>query len=232
MPSRLLRRRSNCNNVLRSGKNLMAIYTKNSCKRLLPLGLCLVVSIDAFLSVAVAQNIPSRIEIVVVEGEGATSNTRQHVATDPVVRIEDDDHRPVSGVAVTFALPVSGTSGEFSNGSKTITTITDNNGQAAARGLKTNEVPGKLQIYVTASYHGLRARALINQVVAATPGAKVPAQQTSSAKSSGTWKWVLLGVAGAGAAGAAFYFKGHSSSSSTPTPISIGVGAAVFGNPR
>ena len=67
---------------------------------------------------------------------------------DPAVRIEDDDHRPIAGVPVVFALPVSGTSGEFTNGSKTLTVLTDKTGLATAHGMKTNEVPGKLQIYV------------------------------------------------------------------------------------
>src|SRR5204862_7661711 len=104
-----------------------------------------------------------RIELVVMQGEGVTTGVRQRVAHDPVVKLEDDDHRPIAGAAVVFALPVSGASGEFFNGAKNLTAVTDENGLAVARGLRTNDVPGKLQIYVTASYRGLRARALIGQ---------------------------------------------------------------------
>jgi len=202
--------------------------------KLIPLGLCFSIAYDGFLPPALAQNAPSRIDIVVVQGEGVTSKVRQHVSSDPVVRIEDEDHRPISGVAVVFALPVSGTSGEFANGSKNLTVVTDNDGSAAARGLRTNEVPGKLQIYVTASFHSLRARMLINQVVEAGPGDKVPPPNAPTAKSSGTWKWVLLGVAAAGGAGAAFYAKSRSNNTSTTpvNPISISTGTVVFGSPR
>ena len=196
-------------------------------KSLLPLGLCFSISFDGFLPQALAQNALARIDIVVVEGEGAISNVRQRVTHDPVVRVEDDDHRPVAGAIVVFALPVSGASGEFVNGAKTLTVTTDKSGVAAAQGLKANEVPGKLQIYVTASYRGLRARTLINQVTQAPPGAKIPELQTS--KSGGKWKWVLLGVAAAGGAGSAFYFKNRNSSSS---PVSISVGTVAFGSPR
>ena len=43
--------------------------------------------------------------------------------------------------------------------------VTESTGLAVVRGLKTNQVPGKLQIYVTASYRGLRARTLITQFI-------------------------------------------------------------------
>jgi len=193
---------------------------KHFWNSLLPLGLCF----SLF-----AQGLPARIDIVVVEGEGAAGNTGQRLSHDPVVRVEDDDHRPVAGATVAFALPVSGTSGEFSNGSKTLTVVTDKDGLAAIHGLKVNEVPGKLQIYVTASYHGLRARALINQSVEAAPGARPPSPVLRSSKSGGKWKWVLVGVVAAAGAGAGAYFATRNSGSS---PIAIGTGTVVFGSPR
>lgn len=195
---------------------------------LLPLGLCFLISLDGLPPAAFAQNLPARIYIVVVAGEGAASNVRQRVTQDPAVRIEDDDHRPVAGVPVVFALPVSGTSGEFANGAKTLAVLTDKAGLATAHGLKTNEVPGKLQIYVTASFHGLRSRTLINQIVEATPGTQTRVPDLQRPKSGGKWKWVVLGLAAAGGAGAGVYFGTHTSSS----PVSIGTGTVVFGSPR
>ncbi len=195
---------------------------------LLPLSLSLLVFVDGF-SIARAQSLPARIEIVVVEGEGVTSGVRQRLSHDPVVRVEDDDHRPIAGAAVVFALPVSGTTGEFSNGSKNLTVVTDKDGLAGAHGLKTNDVPGKLQIYVNASFRGLRAKGLINQFVEAAAGAKPSTAELSSPKSGHTWKWVLLGVAAAGGAGAGVYFGHHTS---TPSPVSIGTGAVTFGSPH
>jgi hypothetical protein len=127
-----------------------------------------------------------------------------------------------------FALPVSGPSGEFLNGSKNLTVVTDENGVAAAHGIKTNDVPGKLQIYVTASYRGLRARTLINQTLEGAPGspAKVPELRTS--RSGARWKWVVLGAAAAGGAGAGMYLANRAGGS----PTSISAGTVVFGSPR
>jgi hypothetical protein len=178
-----------------------------------------------------AQTTPVRIDVVTVEGEGVTSNTHEHVAHDPVVRVEDEDHRPVAGAVVVFAVPISGTSGEFLDGAKSLTVTTDNDGLAAARGLRTNDIPGKLQILVTASFHNLRARGLVNQLVVAAPGSKPPASTARASKSSGKWKWVLLGVAAAGGAAAAIYLT-HSSSSSSTTPVSVTAGAVTFGSPQ
>jgi hypothetical protein len=199
-------------------------------KSLFPLGLCFLISFEC-LPAALAQSLPARINIIVVEGEGASSSVRQRVSHDPVVMIEDDDHRPITGAVVVFALPVSGTSGEFTNGSKNLTLVTDKSGLAAAHGLKTNEIPGKLQIYVTASYHALRARTLINQLVEAAPGSKARGPDLQTSKSGGKWKWVLLGVAAAGGAGAGVYFGTHTTNSS-PSSVSINTGTVVFGSPR
>ena len=198
-------------------------------KSLLLVGLSFLIAFDGMLPAALAQDLPARIDILVVEGEGVINSVRQRIAHDPVVKVEDDDHRPVVGAAVVFAVPVAGTTGEFSNSTKTLTVVTDKNGLAAAHGLKTNEIPGKLQIYVTASYHGLRARALINQFVEAAPGVKTPAPESRASKSGGKWKWVVLAIAAAGGAGAGLYLARHTTSTS---PVSISTGTVVFGSPR
>jgi hypothetical protein len=182
-------------------------------------------------TLARAQNVPARINLLVMEGEGVTSGMRQHVAPDLMVKVEDDDHRPVAGAVVVFALPVSGASGEFGNGTRNLTVVTDQDGLATAHGLRTNDVAGKLQIYVTASYRGLRARSLINQFVQAAPGSKTPLSEARTSKSGGKWKWVVLGVAAAGGAGAGLYYGIHSASAS-PSPVSISVGTVAFGSPR
>jgi hypothetical protein len=193
---------------------------------LLPTAICLATIVGGLVPSCLAQ-FPARIDVLVIEGEGVTSKTRQRVAHDPVVKVEDDDHQPVPGVAVVFALPASGTTGEFLNGSKTLTVVTDKNGLATAHGIKTNDVPGKLQIYTTASLHGLHAQTLINQFVEAEAGAKPQTAEVRTAKSGGKWKWALLGVAAAGGAGAGVYFGRHSTAGA---PISISAGSVVFGS--
>src|SRR5450755_2221370 len=73
-------RRSNCNALPRlatvSGRKTMKHYSRNS---LLPLAVCLLISIDTMLPTALAQSLPARININVVEGEGVSSGVRQRV---------------------------------------------------------------------------------------------------------------------------------------------------------
>ncbi len=192
--------------------------------------LCVSVASDAMIPTAYGQTLPARIEIVVVEGEGATLTARQRAGQNLVVRVEDDDHRPLAGASVVFALPVTGVTGTFTNGSTNLTVVTDDAGLAVARGLKANPVPGKLQIYVTASYRGLRARTLITQFVEGEPGVSAKAPEVHNRQSGGKWKWIVLGLAAAGGAGAGIYFatQAHSAGS----PISITTGAVTFGSPR
>lgn len=198
-------------------------------EEVLALGVCCLLFSQLSPSDALAQTLPARIDVAVIEGEGAVNNARQRVARDPVVRVEDENHRPVVGAAVVFTLPVSGPSGEFSNGSKTLTVVTDNEGTAAAHGLKLNQSPGKLQIYVTVSYRGLRARTLINQTIQGGP---------SLQSHGGSGKWIaIVAVVGAAAAGGAVaaMHKGSTTTSSPttpagPTPIGITPGTPTLGH--
>ena len=55
-------------------------------------------------------------ELNTVVVEGAINNVRQRAARAPVVRVEEQNHKPIAGAAVAFTLPTGGASGEFSNG--------------------------------------------------------------------------------------------------------------------
>src|SRR5262249_41357663 len=108
-----------------------------------------------------AQTTPGSINIVVLEGEGAVDNYRQHVEHIAVVRVEDENQTPIPDAAVVFTLPTEGSTGVFGNGSKTLITKTDKQGLASAKGMRVNDVSGKLVIHVTASYRGLTTHSLI-----------------------------------------------------------------------
>lgn len=160
---------------------------------------------------------------MVVEGEGAIDNARQRVTREPVVRIEDDNHKPIAGATVVFTLPTEGTTGTFANGSQTLIMTTESNGVAAVKGLRVNQVSGKLVIHVSASYRGLTARTTINQTNEGVPGAK-----SSTGGGSGTKVLVILAIVGAAAGGGAYFLtrkSGNSSSSSNTTPPpAVGIG--------
>jgi hypothetical protein len=196
-----------------------------------------------------AQEAVSKIDLEVVAGDGAAVNTGQRVAVVPSVRIVDQNKRPVRGAVVVFNLPVSGTSGEFQNGAKNLTVLTDENGTATATGLRANGIAGRLQILVTASYRGANTRGFINQTVQGTGSSATqvsrgagPAGGTASSGGGGhTGKWVaIIAVIGGAAAGGiiAATHKGGSSSGSGSTtssglgPIGITPGTGMVNPPH
>ncbi len=110
-----------------------------------------------------ATTAPREINILILEGEGAINNVRQRVAREAMVQVEDENHKPVAAAAVTFFMPGDGASGVFTNGSRSITVLTDSEGKAAVRGIHLNKVQGKLQMRVQANYQGLTNNAVITQ---------------------------------------------------------------------
>lgn len=122
-----------------------------------------------------------KLNLFIVEGEGAINNIRQRTAREPVVEVQDENHRPVAGAAVLFALPRGGASGTFANGATTLSVTTDAQGRAVARGLKPNNVAGQFEIAVTASYAGATAIATIRQTNSLTAPTT-----TSSTNTAGT----------------------------------------------
>ena len=171
---------------------------------------------------------PEKLQVVILEGQGAINNITRRTARDPVVQIVDENQRPVSDATVTFLLPRSGPGGVFLNGSATVTTVTNAEGKAFARGLQPNDVAGPFSIEVRASAAGLSAGASINQINAAA------AVELSSGRSR---KYVLLGVlAGAVVGVVAATQSGGSQTSAgagtAPTAATITPGTPGFGPPR
>ncbi len=119
---------------------------------------------------AISQDAP-KLNLIVVEGDGAINNIRQRTAREPVVQVEDENHKPIAGAAVVFTLPSQGASGTFAGGEHTLTVMTDSQGRAVARGLRPNTVKGQYQIHVNASYNGQTANANISQTNAVVAGA-------------------------------------------------------------
>jgi hypothetical protein len=105
----------------------------------------------------------AKLNLIIIEGEGAINNVRQRTAREPIVQVEDENHRPIAGASVLFLLPDSGPGGVFSNGSRSLQVMTDSKGRAMAKGLRLNDVSGKFQIRVEASYQGSTATASMNQ---------------------------------------------------------------------
>ncbi len=108
---------------------------------------------------------PQRLHIDILEGEGALNNIRQRTAREPIVQVEDENHKPVAGVLVLFAAQRggSGASASFS-GSSTLTVITGPDGRAVGRGLIPNADKGSFNVQVTATLGQLTDGAVIHEV--------------------------------------------------------------------
>jgi hypothetical protein len=163
------------------------------------------------------------LNIVIVEGEGTLNNVKQRVNREPIVQVEDENHKPVAGAAVVFFLPTSGPSGTFANGSQTLTVTTDALGRASATGIHPNHTLGKMTIRVTASAGGLSASATITQTNIA--GANVGRGLSTTTK--------ILIIAGVAAGiGAGVYFGVRGSSTGPTTGIIITPGTPTVGAPQ
>ena len=170
---------------------------------------------------------PTGLRIVVLEGEGAINNIREQRAKEPVVRVTDADFRPVAGASVTFLTMTLGPSATFPGGN-VLTVTSDAKGEAVGRGLRPNNVAGPFQIRVTATWRGLTAAALVNQVNAAP---------VATSKKSSRTALVVLILGGGAAAGAtlALTRKQAASPGPSPTPTAppttITAGSGSFGRP-
>lgn len=183
-----------------------------------------------------AQTAPPKLNLVIVEGDGAINNIRQRTAREPIVEVQDENHKPIAGAVVVFLLPNQGAGATFAGGEHSLTVISDAQGRAVARGLRPNTVQGQYQIHVNASLNGQTASTVISQTNAlAAAGA---AGGAAAAGISGKVIAILI-IVGAAAAGGAAYAATHSGSSSSSATIpagasgiSITAGSATVGPPR
>ena len=179
-----------------------------------------------------AQEGPTQVNLVVVSGEGTLTKTGSRVSEPPQVRVEDQDHKPISGAAVVFTLPSGGAGGEFDKGAKTLTVTTDEKGVAAARGLRLNDTPGRFEILVNVAYRGLTSNAAITQFSTAPNGAVTHTQH------KGSTKWIIIAVVAVGAGAGAAVAASHGGSSNNGSSggggggtISLSVGSSAVTHP-
>jgi hypothetical protein len=184
----------------------------------------------------VRQGSPGRLSLVIVQGEGALNNLKQRTSREVIVQVEDENRKPVAGAAVMFLLPNGGPGGSFVGGATTAALVTDSNGQAVMPPLTPNQLQGRFQIRVTASYQGRQASAVVNQ--SNVSGAGTAAKPVSTHKGiSGKAIGIIAGVAAAGAVGAAVALRGGGNSSPatpavTPSGSVTGPTGATLGPPR
>jgi len=123
-----------------------------------------------------------------------------------VMQVTDETGRPVEGAAVSFHLPSDGPSGLFLSGLKTEITTTGPDGRASVYGIQWNNVPGPVQIRVTAVKGEARAGIIVTHYLSEKAVAEEPSsRERGQQKSGGSKKWLYLVLVAAGVgAGAAF----------------------------
>jgi hypothetical protein len=106
---------------------------------------------------------PRSLLITIVAGEGALNDIRTRTAREPIVQVDDENHKPVAGALVLFSLDKTGS--PFANfaGGPSLSVHTDAAGRAVAQGFQITPKKGSYKISVHASYGELIADAVINQ---------------------------------------------------------------------
>jgi hypothetical protein len=159
--------------------------------------LCLAsLQIGAVPAFAQAPAAPNKLFIQVIEGEAALNDIRARTAREPIVQVEDENHKPVAGALVFFETPGTGPSGTFSNGLSSFRTTTLSNGRAVATGFKPNGISGSYQIQVHATLGHLSTVSVINQTnVVPPPSTVAPAAHAFPLKAVAIVGAVAAGVA-------------------------------------
>jgi hypothetical protein len=178
---------------------------------------------------------PKGLFINIIEGEGALNDIRTRTAREPIVEVDDENHKPVAGALVLFAIDNGGSSSPFAtfSGVNTVSVSTDASGRAVGRGFQITQHKGPYKINVRATKGELQADSVILQsnieVLLSPSGAPTPA--VAAAAHHTHWGWIVGGIAAAGAA-AGIVIATHSSSSPTtvtPGTGTVGAPAAVGG---
>jgi hypothetical protein len=102
--------------------------------------------------------------IEILDGEGALNNIRQRTAREPIVQVEDKNHKPVAGALILFSIQSGpgGASGTVA-GASSFSVRTGADGKAQLHGLKPNNLSGDFTITVTATVGAMVATAIIHQ---------------------------------------------------------------------
>lgn len=160
---------------------------------------------------------PGKLDIVVIEGEGAINNLKQGLTREPIVEVRDENDKPVGGALVTFTLPGNGAGGVFGGGAQTLTVTTDVQGRAVASGFRANSQAGSFRMRVRAQSQGrLAAREIAMKNVASAA--------TAGGISTGVLITVVAAVATAAAVGVAVGTRNTGPGTPPPTVIQPGGG--------
>ncbi len=113
---------------------------------------------------AVAQAAPKALFIDIIEGEGELNDVRARTAREPIVQVNDENHKPVAGALVLFSIETNSKAplANFS-GARSLSVRTGSDGRATANGYQVTGLAGQVRIIVHAVVGGAAADAVIHQ---------------------------------------------------------------------
>lgn len=115
-------------------------------------------------AVTAGQAAPKALLISIIEGEGELNDIRARTAREPIVEVQDENHRPVAGALVLFSADPGGSARLINfSGNPSVAVRTGLDGRATANGFQTTHKTGQLRILVTASVGGLVVEAVLHQ---------------------------------------------------------------------
>jgi hypothetical protein len=163
-----------------------------------------------------------KLNIVVIAGDGAINNIKSRTSREVIVEVQDENNKPVAGASVVFLLPNSGPGVAGPQGNSMITVMTDQNGRAAARGLRPNQQSGNYNIQVRANFQSAVGQTVIAQSNIIAAGAAVSGLTLA-----------IIGIAAAAAGGTAYALT-RNGNGGTPARPSVGVnpGTPAAGAPQ
>lgn len=96
---------------------------------------------------------PHSLYISILDGEGALNDIRERTAREPIVQIQDENHKPVAGALVLFSVdsPSSGSPFATFAGAQNVSVETDANGTATGKGFQIGSRRGQFTVHVRAS---------------------------------------------------------------------------------
>lgn len=162
---------------------------------------------------------PGSLFITVIEGEGALNDIRTRAAREPIVEVDDENHKPVAGALVLFSLDKSGSSFANFSGISSVSVQTNAAGRAVATGFQITQRKGTYNIHVQAKYGGLTAEGVIaesNMAVSSSGGGAAP---SAVGVFSHKKLWIVSGVLAGAVAGIVIATR-----SSSPNTILTGTG--------
>ena len=148
--------------------------------------------------------IPAKLNVTVLEGEGAFNNIKLRLGKNLRIAVRDEAGEPVSGAKVTFTGPAVGPGITFGKNGNKFETVTDERGQAATVELAPNASEGTFGVRVTVSAGTLQQTHLVRQSNTLAGG--IPDPKKKSGGSGGKKALLIALIAGGVATGLAIGF--------------------------